>query len=254
MPANILAFAVGVWLLQQQAFLPGLFWLWLLLSVPLLLYGLQHRTSWPLRWLRRLLRKTLWFGVGFFWAAFFAQLRLADALPENWEGRDIQVSGVIASLPLANTRGPRFEFDVERVATPGARVPAHIQLSWFDGGFGKPAAYPVPDLHPGERWELTLRLKRPHGNVNPYGFDYEAWLLERNIRATGYVREGPGNRRVTARVYRLGYLVEMAREALHCVCRGYWGSVPTRACSRPWRSASRARFLRTSGRFFCAPA
>lgn len=210
--ADILAFAAGVWLLQQQAFLPGLFWLWLLLPLPLLLYGLRHRAFWPLRWLRHLLRKTLWIGVGFFWAAFFAQLRLADALPGNWEGRDIQVTGVIASLPVANARGPRFEFDVERVATPGARVPAHIQLSWFDGGFGKPAAYPVPDLHPGERWELTLRLKRPHGNANPHGFDYEAWLLERNIRATGYVREGTGNQRVTERVYRLGYLLEVARD------------------------------------------
>ncbi|MDP2785057.1 MAG: DNA internalization-related competence protein ComEC/Rec2 [Sulfurimicrobium sp.] len=210
---NILAFAVGVWLLQQQAFLPGLFWLWLLLPLSLLLYGLQHRTSRPLRWLRRILRMTLWFGVGFFWAAFFAQMRLADALPKNWEGRDIQVTGVISSLPVANARGPRFEFDVERVVTPGARVPAHIQLSWFDGGFGKPAAYPIPDLHPGERWELTLRLKRPHGNANPHGFDYEAWLLERNIRATGYVREGPGNRLVSERVYRFGYLVEMARDS-----------------------------------------
>jgi competence protein ComEC len=33
-----------------------------------------------------------------------------------------------------------------------------------------------------------VRLKRPHGNLNPHGFDYEAWLFERGIRATGYVR------------------------------------------------------------------
>jgi competence protein ComEC len=213
MLANILAFAAGVWLLQQQAMLPGPFWLWLVLPLLLLLYGLRHRNAWPLTGIRRVLRATLWFGGGFFWAAFLAQMRLADALPEAWEGRDIQVSGVIASLPLVNARGRRFEFDVEQVATPGASVPAHIQLSWFDGGFGKPAAYPVPDLHPGERWNLTLRLKRPHGNANPYGFDYEAWLLERNIRATGYVRESPANRRVTAHVYRPGYLVEMARDS-----------------------------------------
>jgi len=212
-PANILAFAAGVWLLQQQSSLPGLFWLWLLLPLPLLLYGLQHRISWPLIWLRRILRMTLWFGAGFFWAAFFAQLRLADALPENWEGRDIQVIGVVASLPVVSARGLRFEFDVEQVATPGAKVPAHIQLSWFDGGFGKPAAYPLPQLHPGERWELTLRLKRPHGNANPHGFDYEAWLLERNIRATGYVRDRPENRRLAAHVYHPGYVLEMARDS-----------------------------------------
>jgi competence protein ComEC len=43
-------------------------------------------------------------------------------------------------------------------------------------------------VHAGERWLLNLRLKRPHGGANPHGFDYEAWLLERGIRATGYVR------------------------------------------------------------------
>ena len=152
-------------------------------------------------------------GAGFFWAAFFAQLRLADTLPERWEGRDIQVSGVVSSLPVSNERGLRFEFDVERVIVAGAKVPAHIQLSWFDGGFGKPAQHAIPPLHPGERWELTVRLKRPHGNANPYGFDYEAWLLERNIRATGYVRDVVENRRVAQRVYRPAYLIEVVREA-----------------------------------------
>ena len=41
-------------------------------------------------------------------------------------------------------------------------------------------------VHPGERWRFTVRLRRPHGHVNPHGFDYEAWLLERGI---GGVRE-----------------------------------------------------------------
>ncbi len=44
---------------------------------------------------------------------------------------------------------------------------------------------------PGERWQFTVRLWRPHGFANPSGFDYEAWLLERGVRATGSVR-GPG--------------------------------------------------------------
>jgi competence protein ComEC len=51
-------------------------------------------------------------------------------------------------------------------------------------------------MHPGERWRLTVRLQRPHGNANPGGFDYEAWLLEQGVRATGYVRAKGGNRRL----------------------------------------------------------
>ncbi|MFX5510376.1 DUF4131 domain-containing protein, partial [Acinetobacter baumannii] len=45
----------------------------------------------------------------------------------------------------------------------------------------------VPDLRPGDRWRLQVRLKRPHGNANPDGFDYELWLLQDDVRATGYV-------------------------------------------------------------------
>jgi competence protein ComEC len=43
----------------------------------------------------------------------------------------------------------------------------------------------------GERWQLTVRLKAPHGGSNPFGFDYELWLWEQGLQATGYVRVGP---------------------------------------------------------------
>ena len=49
----------------------------------------------------------------------------------------------------------------------------------------------TPELHAGERWQMTLRLKAPHGNSNPHGFDYELWLWEQGLQATGYVRSGP---------------------------------------------------------------
>ncbi len=63
-------------------------------------------------------------------------------------------------------------------------------LSWYQGRRDG-EDFVRPPLRPGERWQLTVRLKRPHGNANPFGFDYEAWLLERDIRATGYVRQAP---------------------------------------------------------------
>ncbi|MHB9103041.1 MAG: ComEC/Rec2 family competence protein, partial [Sulfuricella sp.] len=206
MRTNILAFVLGVWLLQQQAALPGLAWVGLLL--PLWLAG-RFLLAAP----RGLLAKVFFLGLGFFWAAFMAQLRLADALPSVWEGRDIQVVGVVASLPVETERGLRFTFDVENVKTLEAVVPHRIQLTAYSEGFGKKASdVALPDFHAGERWQLTVRLKRPHGNANPNGFDFEAWLLERNIRASGYVRQEDGNRRLAERVYRPGYVVEMLRE------------------------------------------
>jgi competence protein ComEC len=206
MRTNILAFILGIWLLQQQAALPGLAWLGLLL--PMWLAG-RFLPAAP----RELLAKVLFLGLGFFWAAFMAQARLADALPSVWEGRDIQVVGVVAGLPVETERGLRFTFDVERVKTREAAVPQRIQLTAYSEGFRQKASGAAPpDFHAGERWQLTVRLKRPHGNANPNGFDFEAWLLERNIRASGYVRQEESNRRLAERVYRPGYIVEMLRE------------------------------------------
>ncbi|MBZ0093537.1 MAG: DNA internalization-related competence protein ComEC/Rec2, partial [Sulfuricellaceae bacterium] len=88
----------------------------------------------------------------------------------------------------------------------------HIRLGWYAGRGRHAANQEPPDLHAGERWRLSVRLKRPHGNFNPHGFDYEAWLLERDIRATGYVRIAPGNGRLTELVVQPGYLIERLRE------------------------------------------
>ena len=158
---------------------------------------------------------------GFTYAAWRAQLRLADELPPAWEERDIRVSGIVDDLPQADNNGVRFAFAIERIDTSGAIVPRRISLAWFaprtsdaPRGDDVPALARVPSVHAGERWALTVRLKRPHGNVNPDGFDLEAWLLERNLRATGYVRDSPANVRLTAFAGRFGDHVQRARERI----------------------------------------
>ena len=65
-------------------------------------------------------------------------------------------------------------------------------------------------VKPGESWKFTVRLKRPHGNANPHAFDYEVWLLERGIRATGYVRANPPQL-LDEMVWSPAYLVERLR-------------------------------------------
>jgi competence protein ComEC len=95
------------------------------------------------------------------------------------------------------------------VVTPGASVPRRVVLSWW----GREAYRDRPArLRAGERWQLIVRLRRPRGTANPHGFDYEAWLLERGLRATGYVGRANANRRLAAIVHRPRYWVERARE------------------------------------------
>ena len=123
-----------------------------------------------------------------------ASLVLADALPPALEGRDLTVTGVIASLPQRSASGLRFRFDVEgaqRGSEP-VHIPALLALGWY-AGFHEDAALSQPrgELRAGQRWRFTLRLRQPHGNLNPHGFDYELALFEQGVRATGYVRDAP---------------------------------------------------------------
>ena len=216
MRLNILAFATGAWWLQQQAALPDFAWMWVMAGGGFAVTAVTggRAESAALRVLRELAVKMACIALGFSWAAWCAQQRLADALPVEWEGRDVAVIGVVASLPQVHERGVRFEFDIERVLSPGARVPRHVVLSWWGtpARDSQPATF--PPLEPGERWQLTVRLKRPHGTANPHGFDYEAWLFERDLRAAGYVRPRTARERLAAMVHEPKYWVERARSAI----------------------------------------
>jgi competence protein ComEC len=212
MRLKILAFALGVWWLQRQAQLPELGWYWLLAPVSLMLLTLAQPHTIPLRLAQSISACALALVCGFGWAAWCAHERMADELPTAWEGRDIAVVGVVAALPQPYERSVRFDFDVERVLTPDAHVPQHISLSWWSSARDDEPAGDLPQLRAGERWQFTVRMRRPHGTVNPNGFDYEAFLLERGIRATGYVREKEEHQRVTDLVASPGYLVERTRE------------------------------------------
>lgn len=213
MRMSILGFALGVWWLQRQGMLPE--WPALaglgggILACAALAWAARRRWSFVSRtacFLGALL-------AGFAWAAAMGQLRLADLLPAQNEGRDIRVSGVVATLPQAYENGVRFEFEVERAE---AAVPERLSLAWYRGWRAEEGDewHAAPELHAGERWQLTVRLKRPHGNLNPHGFDYEAWLFERGVRATGYVRTAEDNHRLDAFVPRAGLAVERLRERI----------------------------------------
>ncbi len=154
-------------------------------------------------------------GVGFGWAQWRAEIRMAESLPAEAELRDIELIGAIASLPQITERGTRFEFDVEEILTEKTPVPSHLSLTWYVETDRKTTEKKlVPLLAPGERWHLTVRLKRPHGTMNPHGFDFEAWALEHNIRATGYIRVKGENTMLAVRATGFLYQVDRMRMAL----------------------------------------
>ena len=131
------------------------------------------------------------FGLG--WAGLLAHDRLSESLPAALEGRDIQVVGVVHSLPDAVPRGVRFRLRVESARLPDGEavvIPSVLALGWYADHEDA-----LPVVRPGQRWEFSVRLRLPHGHANPDGFDYEAWLLSEGVRATGYVRPGAQQKR-----------------------------------------------------------
>ncbi|WP_158567983.1 MULTISPECIES: ComEC/Rec2 family competence protein [unclassified Duganella] len=222
MRAVTIGFATGAALLQTQAALPSvsaglaaglLIAAWLLSWHACLQRRMCHLGA---RWgsVLRCVTSLLAGGViGFFWAAWMAHRVLAPQLAAADEGRDFTVIGTIDNLPYRFDQGVRFNFAVERVlGRPQDVVPPHISLAWYAGFCDQ--INEIGDVQPGERWQLTVRLQRPHGNANPYGFDYEAWLLEQGLRATGYVRPAPDNRRLDSFVFSVGNVIEHSRALL----------------------------------------
>lgn len=57
-----------------------------------------------------------------------------------------------------------------------------------------------------EKWQFLVRLKAPHGMANPSGFDYEPWLFQQQIGATGYIRPSDLNQKLQyATPYSINY-------------------------------------------------
>ena len=204
----ILCFVSGVMVLQCQPALPA-HPVWLLAAACAIGIAPRGLSVSRVRLVATLVSGLL---MGFAWAAWIAHVTLEPGLRTADEGQDVTIVGTIANLPYRFEQGVRFNFAVEKVEAPALVLPPQLALSWYSGFRNEVTE--VGDVQPGERWRLTVRLQRPHGSANPLGFDYEVWLLEQGIRATGYVRPAAGNRRLESFVFSFGNVVEHCRAVL----------------------------------------
>ena len=191
MSVYALAYLLGVVFVQQLAVLPGAVTQVLLLCVATLCflilafacspkqYNLSKQNTLTISFILLII-------IGILYSAYYAKQQLSLRFDEDLIGQNIIVSGRVASIPVTDDKVQRFEFDVQhhRMLTAennhvSAVFPKKIRLSWYYG----------QAVNAGETWQLEVRLKPPHGFMNPGGFDYEAWLFQHGIHATGYVRK-----------------------------------------------------------------
>ncbi|HEY0962739.1 MAG TPA: ComEC/Rec2 family competence protein [Pseudomonadales bacterium] len=162
-------------------------------SVPTLAFIVGLTASGVLLHVQRRGRITGAFMLGCGWLLLYAHHGIAALWPERLEGVDVWAEGVVWSLPQQTERSLRFEFHIEHVCEHGNPADCDFASMPDAGQTALVNLYQPLPIAPGERWRLQLRLQRPHGFANPGGFDYEAWLMQNRIRATGYVREHRGN-------------------------------------------------------------
>ncbi len=163
---STLCFVAGIVTVQQFSELPEIQWVVSLMTVIL---SLSYFRLWRL----------MFFTIGLLWAIYFAHIHLADRLSVDLEGRKILIEGQVIGLP--NKDDPRVRFDF-LVLKSAFQLPKKIRLSWY---------FPKQEIKSGQRWQFTVKLKKPHGRFNPGGFDYERWLFVEGIGATGYVKSSP---------------------------------------------------------------
>lgn len=132
-------------------------------------------------------RAMAWCLLGIAWACWRGSISMEARLPRDLEGQDIQLVGRVADLPWRRDDAAGFLMQVEQASLKGEplSLPGRVRVSWYNT---------APALPPCSRWQLTVRVRRPRGTINPGGSDSERSALERNIVAVGYVREGDDNR------------------------------------------------------------
>ena len=116
--------------------------------------------------------------LGLGWGGWHAQQRLDQQLPQSLEEQPLSVEGYVCSIPHPGAfQALRFDFCVTNwpVATgvpPGS--------DWYGTQRRRRRI-------PAQVGRLRVRLRRPHGTVNPAGFRYGTWLFRQGFIATGKV-------------------------------------------------------------------
>ena len=132
--------------------------------------------------------------------------------PESLEAVPTVVEGCVVGVPQVSTGRLRFDLQLLSGAAPARRM----RLSWY-----RATALPAP----GERWQVSARLRAPRGLVNPGSPDYSLSLLQSGIDVTGSVR--------------------LAKRLTAGECAHHWPG--WQRLADPWRLALAARLEKAAG-------
>lgn len=209
MPASIYLFAFSSGVIGHR-FLDQLLPLWLPVTALLLcaIVGYWKKSA----------RVLLLFIIGVTWTNFTATNLLNTTIDSALEKQNVIVSGKIVGVPSQTERYSRFDFVVQTLKWEGKfyRSPGKIRLK---------AYHDIDSFKANQVWQFTVRLKRARSHQNPGSrFNYETYLFENRIRATGYVRKVASNRLIDPS--RNKYSISKFRERINIFIRTHFQDTP----------------------------
>ncbi|TQV85833.1 DNA internalization-related competence protein ComEC/Rec2 [Aliikangiella coralliicola] len=95
------------------------------------------------------------------------------------------IDGHICSIPGFSHDSYRFDFCIHSI---DQKRLSFGQRNRFKLTWGKYVTPPEIALKAGQRWRFAVKLRPPHGRVNPAGFDSEQWMLSEGYGGNGYIK------------------------------------------------------------------
>lgn len=176
----MLIFLLGNSLALELSELPSLIWIGSLLILSLLAWLICPQDY------KYLFKLPMAFILGFVWVTVHVINLNKIILPSSIEGETILAVGTIINIPEKHNKNTQFEFKISKIILNNTvyELPIKVRLGWY---------YNETELKVGDKWQLAVRLKKPRGFWNDGNFDYQKWLFEHHIRATGYVVKSGSN-------------------------------------------------------------
>lgn len=124
-----------------------------------------------------------------------AHIRLADVLDKAHEGKVSHLR--VRVNDIAQFGKSTITFDAQVLSAYGIAtgIPRNLRVYWSLNPqlqlYQEKTVSEMPEVRPGQVWEMWLLLKPPNTLMNPGGFDNETYLFRENIRATATVKGKP---------------------------------------------------------------
>lgn len=129
--------------------------------------------------------------IGLMFGFHYGYKQFNMQLPDKLDKKEFLIRGSVIGLLKSQDQRHRFKFSIDSIklssleAGYNAKLPSlnPVLLSWYGDHELK------KDIKTGTDWQFLVRLRKPRGMLNQNGFDYQAWLFQNSISATGYIVE-----------------------------------------------------------------